>query len=420
MSETASDQLRKAWEEAKHLVESEFKVAVAQGKEESKKLGDQLGLTKEKLAKMEDAFQVYEKAWEEHRAKQVAQEQKAAAMEAAIAELRRPLAGAATGKEMPEELKKFYSERKAFNKFLRIGEEKMQDAEVKALATDSDVAGGFLVPEEMMTTVIELNVLYSPVRQVADVISISKGDTLEIPKEGSTAFAAQWVNERAARTETTAGNFANVRIPTHELEANPWVTQKMIDDSAINIEQYVAKKLGQQFARTEGLAFISGSGVGQPQGLQDTTNGISNVTVTSSDAFTPALLIAFQYALEEPYASNGTWLSKRANFGQIRGLTAATDNFLWQPGLAAGEPPALLGRPYVACNDIPTLSGSSTSSDRVIYFGDFKAGYKIVDRIGVRVLRDPYTNKPNVEFTTYKRVGGQVVLGEAIKAGVAN
>lgn len=419
MSETA--ELRKAWEEAKHLVESEFKVAVAQGKEETKSLGTQLGLTKEKLDKMEGAFQAYEKRWEEHNAKTVAAEQKAAQLEAAIAELRRPLNGTADGKPAtPEELKKFYSDSKSFSRFMRIGEEKMKEVELKGLATDSDAAGGFLVPDNMAQTMIELNVLYSPIRQVADVLTISIGDALEIPKEGSTAFTAQWVNERAARTETTAGTIANIRIPTHELEANPWATQKMIDDSAINIEQYIAKKLGEQFAKAEGTAFVSGSGVGQPQGLQDTTNGISNVTVTSSDAFTAPLLIAFQYTLEEPYASRGTWLSKRANFGQIRALVATTGEFLWQPGLNADEPPLLLGRPTLACNDIPTLSGSSTSSDRVIYFGDFKAGYKIVDRLGVRVLRDPYTNKPNVEFTTYKRLGGQVVLGEAIKAGVAN
>ena len=207
-----------------------------------------------------------------------------------------------------------------------------------------------------------------------------------------------------------------VRIPVHELEANPRATQKMLDDAAFDVESYVAKKLGEQFGRAEGTAFVGGTGVGQPQGI--TLGGGATSTVTTSDLFTASQLIAMQYKLEEPYASQSTWLSKRANFGQIRTLTAATDNFLWQPGLSAGEPPTLLGRPYLSCNDIHTAASGDTASDQLIYLGDWKAAYTIVDRLGTRMLRDPYTNKPMIEFTTYKRTGGQVVLSEAYIIGV--
>jgi HK97 family phage major capsid protein len=160
-----------------------------------------------------------------------------------------------------------------------------------------------------------------------------------------------------------------------------------------------------------------GDGIGKPQGIS--LGGGGQVTVTTSDAFTAAQLIAMQYSLEEPYASNATWLSKRANYGQIRTLVGSSgDNFLWQPGLQAGDPPTLLGRPYLSCNDIPTLTSSSDNTTKLIYFGDWKKAYTIVDRIGIRVVRDMFTSKPFIEFYTYKRVGGQVVLPEAYKIGI--
>lgn len=413
MSETA--ELKKAWEDTKTVWENEFKKAALTAADEKKSFGQELGLTKEKLVRMEEVIAKYDLKWEEKRAKEAAMEAKAAALEAAILDLKLPRSpGGKSEMDVRPELRKFFSESKSFDRFLKVGEEKMAEAETKGLATDSSTAGGFLLPTEMSSTMIELNVLYSPIRQIADVMTISSGDSLEIPKEGSTAFTAQWISERAARSETTAGSFAMVRIPTHELEANPWVTQKMLDDSAINVEQYIAKKLGEQFGKAEGVAFCTGSGVGRPEGIE-TAAGITPTVVTATNVFTAALLLDFQHTLEEPYASRATWVAKRAMYGKIRQLTAATDNFLWQPGLAAGEPPTLLGRPYIAANDVSGTLG--TDNDKLVYFGDFKAGYKIVDRMGVRVLRDPYTNKPNVEFTTYKRVGGQVVLPEAIKIG---
>ncbi len=253
---------------------------------------------------------------------------------------------------------------------------------------------------------------------MCDVQTISLGDTLEIPREGATSFQVLKVGERATRPETTAGTFEMARIPTHEFYANPWATRKMIDDPAINVEQYIAKKVGQQKGKDECARLLTGSGVGEPQGID--LGGSSLINVTTSDVFTAAKLIAFQYSLEEPYASQATWLSKRANFGKIRQLTATTGDFLWQPGLQAGEPSLLLNRPVLACNDITLLDGTATATTKIIYFGDFKSGYKIVDRIGIRMIRDEFTNKPHVEFYHYRRMGGQVVLPEAIKIGVSD
>lgn len=409
--------LKTAWEETKSAFDGDFKKVVSQLDLQKKEYGDGLGQTKEKIANIEKVFGDYEKKWEEFAAQKKASEAAVKALEDSVLELKRlPTGDRNKHPEIKSELAKFYSEEKAFAKFIRSGEERMKEPDIKALATDADTQGGFLMSPNMIGTMVELNVLYSPIRQVANVLTISTGDALEIPKEGSTVFSAGWVGERAARTETTAGTFGMVRIPTHELEANPRATQKMLDDAAFDVESYIAKKLGEQFGKAEGTAHVSGSGVGKPQGIS--LGGGATATVTTSDAFTSSQLIAMQYALEEPYASRATWLSKRANFGQIRTLTAATDNFLWQPGLSAGEPPTLLGRPYLSCNDIHTAASGDTSADQLIYFGDWKAAYTIVDRLGVRVLRDPYTNKPMIEFTTYKRTGGQVVLSEAYIIGV--
>ena len=419
--------LKKAWEDTKNLLENEFKAAVKTGEAERKKFGEELGQTKEKHAKMELTIQTYEKAWEEKKAKDAALEAKAAAIEAklaiaesAILELKRlPAGGKTQGRtSLRPELKKFFSEEKAFSKFMATGEEWMSQDERKALATDSDVSGGFLTTEEMANTIIELNVLYSPIRQVADVMTISKGDTLEIPREGSTAFSAAWTGERTARTETTSGTFANIKIPTHELGANPWATQKMLDDGSFDVEGYIARKVGEQFGKAEGTAFVNGSGVGQPQGLALGGSSSADVTTASGAAMSASLLMTLQHLLEEPYASRATWLMKRSTLGAVRALSAVagTGDFFWQPGITLDKPPTLLGSPYVACNDIQAFTGAS-SGDKLVYYGDIKAGYKIVDRLGIRVLRDPFTNKPNVEFTTYKRVGGQVVLPEAIKIG---
>jgi len=420
MAEVDIKELKDSFDEIKNLFESEFKAAVEKGDVERKKVGDQLGQTKEKLAKMEETFSKHDKLWDTYKAEKAAQEAKMKALEELLAEgLRPPASGEAKAdEEIHESLKPYFSENKHWNKFLRKGEERLTPDEFKSLATDNAASGGFLMPYNQAQQVIELNVLSSPIRQIASVETISQGDNLEIPKEGSTAFSVGWTSERASRTETTAGTLGLEKIPVHECYANPFVTQKMIDDAAYDVDGYVVRKLGQQFGKLEATAFCTGTGLGQPEGIAATTNGVSVQVCTASGAFTGALLIDLQHLLEEPYASNATWVSKRVNFGKIRQL-AGNEGYLWQPGIAADKGPTLLGRPYVAANDVATIV-SASAGDRVIYFGDFMAGYKIVDRVGISLVRDPFTNKPHIEFYTTKRVGGQVVLPEAIKIGTVN
>lgn len=415
MAEVTLKELRDSFDEIKTLFETEFKDAVEKGSAEQKKFGAQLGQTQEKLSKMEERFTAYDEQWEKKRAEEAAHEAKVKALEELVKGIARPAGGetkdAKARENLHPSLLRFFSEEKDWDLFVRKGE-------TKSLATDSDAAGGYLMPLNRAQSIIELNVLSSPIRQIANVQNISIGDHWEVPKEGSTVFATGWTSERATRSETVAGTFAMDRIPVHEMYANPYVTQKMLDDAAFDVDGWINRKLAEQFAKTEATAFCTGTGHGQPEGIAATTNGVGVQVCTSSAAFTGALLIDLQHLLEEPYASNATWVSKRVNFGKIRQLSG-NEGYLWQPGITADKGPTLLGRPYVAANDVATIV-SASAGDRVMYFGDFQAGYTIVDRIGISLVRDPYSSKPYIQFYATKRVGGQVVLPEAIKIGTVN
>jgi HK97 family phage major capsid protein len=417
MSEVVRE-LKESFDKIKNAFETQFKDAVTKGETERKELGTRLGLTTEKIEKIEADFVKHDELWEKYRAEEAAREAKWQFMEESVLKALRPPAGdGGQVTEMKPELQKFFSDEKSFTKFVRAGEERMNADEVKALATSDDASGGFLMPLNRVQRIIELNVLSSPIRQIATVDTIATGDALEIPKEGSTVFATGWVSEMGSRSETVAGTMALERIPVHEMYANPFATQKMIDDVAYDIEGYITRKLAQQFAKTEATAFCTGTMVGQPEGIAVNAD-VGTAAVAASAVFTAPLLITLQHTLEEPYASNATWVAKRIALGLIRQLALGTSysDFLWQPGIAADKPPTLLGNPYVAANDVATPV-SGTTGDKVIYFGDFRAGYRIVDRMGITLLRDPFTNKPYVEFYSTKRVGGQVVLPEAIKIG---
>lgn len=409
-----SDELKTIYEDMRRTWE-QFKGELDGANAERKTFGDQLGQTKEKLAKMEAHFQALEDGQKSIlETKQIQDQLKKDAEEFKEFMARQTRPGREPSPSNTETRKG--SDAKAFSAWLRKGEY-LSPEEIKGLATDSDSAGGYLLPVNLLNQIIELNVLLSPVRPICTTQMIGTGDALEIPKEGSTAFSTGWVTERASRTETTAGTFGKERIQTFELEACPYATQKMLDDGVFNVEQYIANKIAQQFAKTEGTAFINGTGVGQPEGIMVNAS-VGTQVCTATNAFTGALLIDLLYLLEEPYASNATWLTCRSNLGKIRQLSG-TEGYLWQPGIAMDKPPTLLDRPYVACNDVLAV-GTATAGQKIIAIGDFRSGYWIVDRQDVRVLRDPYSAKPSVAFYTYKRVGGQVVKPEAIKIGTKN
>lgn len=295
--------------------------------------------------------------------------------------------------------------------------------EVKALSVNSDVDGGFLVPTAFGGVINTRIFESSPVRQYANVVTIGTAD-YEVVLDNDEA-SASWVAETGSRSATNTPTLDKRIIVTHEMYANPKATQKLLDDAILNAEQWLAGKVADKFARTEATAFISGSGNGQPFGITtNVTNSTSydarNVQLLASGGsgtISHDGLVNVQNALKEGYQANAVWMMKRATFGTIMKIKSGiTDDntpiFNMMYDKNTGLPGfSLLTRPVVFADDVAAVAADAYS----VIYGDFRAGYTIVDRAGIRVLRDPYSSKPYVEFYTTKRVGGDVVNAEAFK-----
>lgn len=305
---------------------------------------------------------------------------------------------------------------KAFRNYLRKGMEGGLEAlQTKALSVGSDPDGGYLVTPHMSSKIVQAIFETSPMRQLASVETISS-DSLELIDDHDQA-AAGWTSETGAITETSTPTLAKRNIPTHELYAQPKATQKLVDDSAIDIESWLSTKIADIFGRKENTAFVSGNGVGQPRGILTYTAGtswgqIQQVNSGTSAVVTADAIIQLFYALKDSYSKRANFLMNRTVVQSIRLLKQATTNqYMWQPGLAAGTPDTLMGVPVHMAADMPIAAANSLS----IAVGDFQAAYQIVDRQGISILRDPFTEKPFVKFYATKRVGGDVVNFEAIK-----
>ena len=332
------------------------------------------------------------------------------------ASLNRPARGAAPGfrGDFPGD-PRVAEHKAAFGAYLRHGDDAgLALIEKKALSVGSDPEAGYLVTPRMSETIVATVFETSPVRAVAAAETISS-DSLEMLVDKDEA-AAGWVGEAEARPETDAPDLAKVVIPAHEIYAEPRATQKLVDDSSIDIEAWLAAKVAEKFSRMEASAFVNGTGVGQPRGFLSYAAGtawgqIEQVNSGAAGAVAADGLLDLQHSLKEGYAANAAWLVNRLILRDIRKLKDADNQYLWQPGLQIGGHDTLLGRPIHAATDLPVAAANSLS----IAYGDFRAGYQIVDRVGVRVLRDPFTAKPFVKFYTTKRVGGDVVNFESIK-----
>lgn len=306
--------------------------------------------------------------------------------------------------------------KKAFRTYLRKGMDSgLEQLQSKALSVGSDPDGGFIVPNDMGNRIVQIVNESSPLRQLASVETISS-DILDLI-EDTNEMSANWILETAARVETDTPQLGRHSITVHEMYAQPKATQKLVDDTSIDIEQWVAEKVADKFARLEATSFISGDGNGKPKGILSYTAGTSwgqvqQINSGTSAVVTESGLIRLFYALKDEYARRATFLMNRSVVQAVRLLkSATTDQYVWQPGLAAGTPDTLMGIPVITAADMPAAAASSLS----VAVGDFKAGYLIVDRIGVRILRDPFTEKPFIKYYTTKRVGGEVVNYEAIK-----
>lgn len=318
--------------------------------------------------------------------------------------------------------------KKAYNSFLRKGrvgndEQKQFSFDTKSMSVQSDPDGGYTVTADMAGRVVERIFETSPIRSVASVQQISS-DALEGGYDGDEA-GAEWVSEQGTRNATSTPQMGKWRIEAHELSAAPIATQKLLDDSMVNIEAWLAKKVADKFARTENDAFVNGTGIGKPRGFLtytaadpsaaglQTRGTIQQIASGSSGAITAAMLFNMAYALKAAYRTRAQWAMPRLALSQVRQLKDSQNRYLWEPSLQVGEPTRLLGFGIQEFNDMPTVAADSLS----IAIADWAEAYQIVDRTGLRVLRDPYTNKPYVIFYTTKRVGGAVINFEAIKIG---
>jgi len=308
----------------------------------------------------------------------------------------------------------------AFDTFLRKGEEVMGPDERKALSVGTDPDGGYVVNPDLSGRIVMKVFETSPMRAYASIQVISS-DALEGLFDLNEASSG-WVGETDSRAETNTPQLGKWRIPAHELYAKPKATQKLLDDASINMEAWLASKVAEKFARDEANAFVVGNGVNKPRGFLTFSSGttlpgtIERFDTGVNGAFAAApnggdVLINALYGLKQQYRANATWFMNRATLKLTRKLKDTDGAYLWSPGIAAGQPASLLGYPVASFEDMPDPATDSLS----IAVGDMREAYQIVDRLGIRTLRDPYSAKPYVEFYTTKRVGGDVVNFEALK-----
>ncbi len=306
-------------------------------------------------------------------------------------------------------------ERKVFTQFLRKGMDGMAPEEVKVLTVSDDTGAGYLAPAEYVREIIKAEAELSPIRSVAQVRQTSQR-SLEIPRRTG-QFSAIWVGEIETRSETTGYTIGLEEVAAHELLAEVYLSNQMIEDSVFNIEQELGEEFSERFAVAEGAAFVSGSGVKQPEGFLDNTDvgeTVSGSAATIADANGQGDgIIDLFYGVKTAYGRNGTWLLNRNTLASVRKLKDSQNQYIWQPGMAPGQANTILGAPYVEVPDMPNEAANAYP----MAYGDWRRAYLIVDRITMSVLRDPFTraSQGQVKFVARRRVGGQVVLAEAIR-----
>lgn len=314
---------------------------------------------------------------------------------------------------------------KAFGAYLRSGDDdalRGLQLEGKAMSTAVAADGGYLVDPQ--TSAAIQGVLHSAasLRQVANVVQV-EATSYDVLVD-TTDIGSGWVTETGSMSETTTATVDRISIPLYELAALPKASQRLLDDSAFDIEAWLAERIADKFARSEAASFINGDGTDKPTGILDhptVANGswiwgsLGYVATGAGGDFSatdPAdAIVDLVYSLGARYRANGTFVMNSKTAGAVRKLKDSEGRFLWSDSLAAGEPARLMGYPVLMAEDMPDIAADSLS----IAFGDFHAGYTVAERPDLRVLRDPFSAKPHVLFYATKRVGGDVTDFAAIK-----
>lgn len=320
---------------------------------------------------------------------------------------------------------------RAFNAWFRKGERAidadLHDLEVKAaLSTDSDPDGGYLVPEEMAQEIDRVASIVSVMREISTVMPIGVDTYKKLVGMGGAG--AGWVGEKDARSETDTPTLRELIFNVMELYANPAATQKTLDDARLDIATWLGSEIEIAFAEQEGAAFISGSGVNKPRGIlaYDTVanaswawgkvgfiaSGKADGFLAPTASVSPAdCLIDTVSGLKQIYRNGASWVMSDSTMAAVRKFKDANGDFIWAPPVGTAELPTILNKPVRTDDNMDAVGAGKFP----IAFGDFRRAYLILDRFGIRVLRDPYTNKPYVHFYTTKGVGGGVQNFEAYK-----
>lgn len=292
-----------------------------------------------------------------------------------------------------------------------------------SLDKSGNAAGGFLAPTEWDRTVTDKLVKISPMRQICRVQSVSVGSFSKL--FNLRGMASGWVGDEDARPATGTPTFGSLTYTSGELYSNVPVSQQLLDDAQIDLESFVSGDVATEFARAEGAAFVSGNGTNKPNGILTYVTGAANaaahpfgaILVRTATGTAGALdkaddVVSLVYDLPSELTEGAQFLMNRNTTAKIRLLKDSQNRYLWQPAYVAGQPQTLQGYPITEASDMPDIATGAIP----ILFGDFMDSYLIVDRVGVRMLRDPYTNKPYVQFYVTKRVGGGLLNPEEMKA----
>lgn len=314
----------------------------------------------------------------------------------------------------------------AFMAFMRKGQDAgLADLQMKAVQIGVEGDGGYAVPKVLDRDILQLLRNESPMRQVCKVMTIGGEDYSKPVNLGGASSG--WVGETDPRPETTTPTLTVIKPTMGELYANPAATQKALDDMFFDPAGWIAQEVAYEFAKQEGVAFLSGNGTNKPKGLLTapvattsdkagrpfgTIQAINTGSAAGFPATAPAdVLIDMIYSLKGGYRNGATFMLNSLTLATIRKWKDSENNYIWQPSLQMGQPSLILGYGVTENEDMPDVGANALP----VIFGNFKRAYTIVDRFGIRTLRDPYTNKPYVHFYTTKRVGGMLEDTQAVK-----
>jgi len=308
----------------------------------------------------------------------------------------------------------------AFKAHMRKGDRAPADIQA-AMSKGTDADGGYLAPVEWDRTITNKLKQISPIRAHARVITISSAGFKKLFNDR--AVGSGWVGETASRPATTTPTIGSLDFTTGEIYANPAISQQLLDDAAVDLESWLADEVDTEFARQEGIAFLSGDGTNKPHGILTYVTGAANaarhpfgaIPVVNSGAaagLTSDGILDLIYSLPSEFVAGAKLFINRQSMLAARKLKDGNGVYLWQPSYASGQPQTLAGETVVEVPGMPAIAANAIAA----LYGDMDATYLVIDRVGIRVLRDPYTNKPFVHFYTTKRVGGGVHNPEPMRA----